>query len=166
MPSDGPRDHETRDKRPPVATRSKTGRKTNPQGRGRGKELAAILQNALDEPAAAEGGRRHRTSKREVVIRRLVEKSAGADLAATKLLFELLRKADIEARAGAPADIEPFSQNALDQLKERLARLAAAAAAAPATSSSDPLPPDPAKTPDSRDDAAGEEIGAEGRRPP
>lgn len=162
MPSDGPQDHEAASKRPLAKPRPGNGGKAKPRGNGRAEGFAALLQSALDEPDADEGGRRRRASKREMVIRRLVEKSAGADLAATKLLFELLRKADIEEAAGAPADTEPFSQGALEELKARLARLAAAAAAA-ADPPADPVPRDP---PERSDAAAGAAIEAEGHGAP
>lgn len=153
MPSDGPQDVEIGHQKPAPAARARNGRNAKPRGRRRTTGLAAILQNALDEPAADEDGRGGRPSKREVVIRRLVEKSAGADLAATKLLFALLHEADIEERAGAPGDAEPFSQGALAELKERLARLAAAAAAVAHP------PPAPAAAPDSNGAAIEAEDG-------
>lgn len=157
MPSDGPQDDEIgRKKRP--ATRPRKKGPAQPRIGGRAARLSAILESALDEPAVAEGGGGRRPSKREMVIRRLVEKSAGADLAATKLLFDLLGRADLEARAAVPGDAEPaFSQDALDRVKERLARLAAAAAATQP-------PPDPTVPPDGSGEAAGEAIEAEERK--
>jgi Family of unknown function (DUF5681) len=154
MPSDGPGDDDVGYKKPPVASRFKKGNNANPCGRPRGsKVLAAVLKRALDEPAVDEPGRRPRQTKREQVIRRLVEKSAGADFAATKLLFELLRKADPEAVAADPADAAPLGQNALEMLKQRLARLARAQrsnpipAAAAGPDAADP-PPAPIALPD------------------
>lgn len=159
MPSDGPQDDEIGPKKSATATRPRSGDKANSRRRGSAAGLAAILESALDEPAVAEDGSGRRPSKREMVIRRLVEKSAGADLAATKLLLDLLGKAELEARTAAPGDAEPaFSQDALDRVKERLARLAAAAAAA--------QPPDPTAPPDGSGEAAGEAIEAEERKAP
>jgi hypothetical protein len=127
MPSDDPPDYEIGYKKPPVASRFKKGNNANPRGRPRGaKGLAAVLKRALDEPAQDGDGKRRRQTKREQLIRRLVEKSVGADLAATKLLFELLRRADPNAVAADPADAAPLGQDALELLKRaRLARLAA-----------------------------------------
>jgi hypothetical protein len=129
MPSDDPQDYKTGYKKPPVASRSRKGNNINPRSHPRGsKVLAALLQQALDETAAAaeDNGQGRRQSKREVVIRRLVEKSAGADLAATKLLFELLRRADPNAVSADPGDAAPVGEDALALLKQRLARLARA----------------------------------------
>ncbi len=129
MASEDPRDYDVGYKKPPVASRFKKGNNANPRGRpSRSKVLAAVLKQALDEPAQDENGQRRRQTKREQVIRRLVEKSAGADLAATKLLFELLHKADPNAVAADPADAAPLGQDALELLKQRLARLAQAQA--------------------------------------
>ena len=145
MPSDHPQDYEIGYKKPPVASRFKKGNNANPRGRPRGsKALAALLRQALDAPAVVSGdnGQPRRQSKREVVIRRLVEKSAGADLAATKLLFELLRKADPSAVAADPGDAAPVGQDALTLVKERLARLARAQLPNPANPAPD-VPPGP-----------------------
>lgn len=126
MSGDGPHDYEVGYKKPPVATRFKKGNRANPQGRPRGSaSLAALLQRALDAPTRDAAGRRRRLTKRELMIRSLVERSAGADLAATKLLFELLRKADPRAVGADPADAAPVGEDALAILKQRLARIAA-----------------------------------------
>jgi hypothetical protein len=141
MPSDGPHDYEIGYKKPPVASRFKKGNNANPRGRPRGsKGLAAVLQRALDEPAKDGDGEHRRQTKREQVIRRLVEKSVGADLAATKLLFELLRKADPNAVAADPADAAPLGQDALELLKRRLARLARAQLSNQASADQPPAP--------------------------
>lgn len=160
MSSDGPQDREIGRRKRATATRPGKSGKAPPRIGGRAAGLSAILESALDEPAVAESGSGRGPSKREMMIRRLVEKSAGADLAATKLLFDLLGKADLEARTAAPADAEPaFSQDALDRVKERLARLAAAAAATQP-------PPDPTAPPDGSGEAAGEPIETEERKAP
>jgi hypothetical protein len=127
MPSEEPPDYQIGYKKPPLASRFKKGNNANPRGRPRApKGLAAVLRSALDEPAQDEDGKRRRQTKREAVVRRLVEKSAGADLAATKLLFELLRKADPDAVGPEAADTDPLGQDPLELLKQKLARLASA----------------------------------------
>ncbi|MBV8739058.1 MAG: hypothetical protein JO007_17745 [Alphaproteobacteria bacterium] len=138
MAGDGPKDYDVGYGKPPVATRFKKGNRANPHGRPRGSSsLAGILQRALDAPVVAADGKRRQVTMRELMVRSLVERSAGADLAATKLLFELLRKADPRAVAPEPEQTDPLAEDALRLLKERLARLASAqmaeaAAAAPA----------------------------------
>jgi len=138
LAGDGPKDYDVGYGKPPVATRFKKGNRANPHGRPRGSSsLAGILQRALDAPVVAADGKRRQVTMRELMVRSLVERSAGADLAATKLLFELLRKADPRAVAPEPEQTDPLAEDALRLLKERLARLASAqmaeaAAAAPA----------------------------------
>ncbi len=133
MPADEPKNYEIGYRKPPVATQFKKGNRANPRGRPRGSEsLAKILQRALDAPAGDSDGKHRRLTKRELMIRGLVERSAGSDLAATKLLFELLRKADPSAVSPGPEEAAPLGADALTQLKARLARLARAQAADPA----------------------------------
>ena len=147
MPPDGPRDYEIGYKKPPVTTRFKKGNRANPRGRPRGsKNLATLLERALDAAADADAGAKPgRLTKRELVVARLVERSAGADFAATKLLFELLRRTD-SAAVAQPSESADFTQDdeeVLERLKERLVGFARAEAAK--------LPPDnpPTATPPS-----------------
>lgn len=87
MPTNGPKDYETGFGKPPVATRFKTANRANPRGRPPGsKSLAAVLRRALDAPVVGTDGKRRRLSKRELMVRALVERSTEGDLAATKLL--------------------------------------------------------------------------------
>lgn len=125
MSSDDSQDYEVGYKKPPVATRFKPGNTVNSHRRPRqAATLAEVLQRALDAPAVGPDGKRRRLSKRELTIRGLVERSAGADLAAIKLLFDLLAKADPGAVAGDPNKEMSFDQDALTVLKRRLTRLA------------------------------------------
>jgi Family of unknown function (DUF5681) len=88
--------------KPPLHTRFERGRSGNPAG-PRKKDLLALLQAALDEKVtvAADGSRR-RITKREAIVSKLVERSAGADISATKLLLDLLK--DIEKKVAPPPD--------------------------------------------------------------
>jgi hypothetical protein len=133
MPSDGPRDYEVGYRKPPIGSRFKKGNNANPRGRPRkSKDLAGMLKRALDTPVVVvEDGVRRRRTKREIVIARLVDKCAGADLRATKILLDMLHKLE---RGVAPTAAETASSDAADdlyeQLRSKLARLALAQAAA------------------------------------
>ena len=153
LPSDGKKDYEIGYGKPPVATRFQKGNRANPHGRPRGSpSLATILQRALDAPASAAGGKRRRITKREAMVRSLVERSAGANLAATKLLFEMLRRADPRAVAADPIGVTPSGSDALAILKERLARLALSQMANPSRPPIPPAdPPDPSNPPECPD---------------
>lgn len=57
------------------------------------KNLAALLAAALNEKVMVTGnGKRRKVTKREAVITQLVNKSASAELRATKMLLEMLRR--------------------------------------------------------------------------
>ena len=56
------------------------------------RDLAALLGAALDAPATlVEDGKRRRVAKRALIAAQLVDRSAQADLRATKLLVDLLQ---------------------------------------------------------------------------
>ena len=149
MPADAPRDYQIGYKKPPVATRFKKGNRANPRGRPRGsKNLATLLERALDAAADADASETHgRLTKRELVVARLVERSAKADLAATKLLFELLRKVD-PRMVTTPADPAGFvpADDPIAQVRAKLLRLARAQGLVPPSDDPEdvPLTADPA----------------------
>lgn len=127
MPVDGPRDYPVGYKKPPVETRFKKGNNANPGGRRpASKNLATLLERALDEPVVvAENGQQRRLTKRDLVVEQLVNKSVKADLAATKLLFEILRKIDPRAvTAAADPTASVTADEAIEQVRAKLARLA------------------------------------------
>ena len=71
------------------------------------------------------GGESRRITKREAVVAQLVDKSAGADLRATKMLIDMLK--DIEKQAGtAPAPEKSPLTAADEEVVENLAGAAAA----------------------------------------
>ncbi|HEV2097725.1 MAG TPA: hypothetical protein VGR45_02230, partial [Stellaceae bacterium] len=88
----------------------------------------------------------------DLVVARLVERSAGADLAATKLLFELLRKIDPRrvATPSAPIGLPP-ADDPIAQVRAKLYRLAEArgllpSSDAPPAVGTPPATPDPIET--------------------
>ena len=112
--------------KPPKNTRFKKGQSGNPRGRpGGSKNLKTLLSEALNEPVIiTENGRRRKITKREAIVREVVNCSATPDLRAVKIVFDLLR--DIEAQT-EPASPETSAFTAADeevieQLKARLSR--------------------------------------------
>jgi len=99
---------------------------TTPRGR-REKNLLALLVEALNQlVAVTENGRRRLVAKREAVIVQLVDKSAAADLRATKMLLDVLK--DIEKQAGKapapqPAPFTPADEEVIETLFARLRRV-------------------------------------------
>jgi hypothetical protein len=120
--------------RPPLHTRFRKGQSGNPSGRSR-KKLHALLADALNEPVFATiDGERRRITKREAVVHQLVNKSATADLRATKMLFDMIKdveqKASITSPAPEPrrldAGDEKVVQNFVDEIRQQiLAEMAA-----------------------------------------
>jgi hypothetical protein len=123
--SDAERDYKVGPGKPPLHTRFQKGRSGNPRGR-RAKNLSALLVEALNQwVAVTENGRRRRVTKREAVITQLVDKSAAADLRATKMLLDIIK--DIEKTAGtAPppeaAPVTPADEEVVENLVARLRR--------------------------------------------
>jgi len=109
-------------RKPPLHTRFKKGQSGNPHGRPK-KNLAALLAAALNEKVTATvDGKRKQVTKREAVITQLVNKSASAELRATKMLIEMMR--DIEKKADpAPAEKSPFSPTDKEVVQQLIARL-------------------------------------------
>jgi hypothetical protein len=67
-------------------------------------------------------GKRRQVTKREAVIAQLVNKSASAELQATKMLIDMLR--DVEKRAEpAAAEKNPFSPTDKEVVQQLVARL-------------------------------------------
>jgi hypothetical protein len=118
------------------------GRSGNPKGRPKGsKNLGTLLSQALDEKISlTEDGRRRRISKRELVIKQLVNKSASADLRAIKQLIDIVER--VEGRSGAPPTPPPApgftaaDEEVITELKKRMERGIRAATEAEKTGAS------------------------------
>ena len=82
-------------------TRFRKGQSGNPGGRS-AKTLPALLAAALDETVyVTTNGRRRKLTKREAIVTEMVDKSASADLRATKMLIDMMK--EVEKRAGVAA---------------------------------------------------------------
>ena len=123
-PSETKRDYQVGYGKPPLHSRFKKGQSGNPRGRPLfPKSLAADLLDAMNQRVVvAENGRRRRMTKRQAMIAQLVNKSATADLRATKMLLDMLR--DIESQAEAASPDQPAHADVIEQLKAKLRRLA------------------------------------------
>ena len=127
--------------KPPVGRPFQKGQSGNPRGpRGRpGKNnLSALLLAALDEPVYVTiDGHRRKITKREAIVTQMVDKSAAADLRATKMLIDMLK--EVEEKAGAatpePAKLAAADREVVELFVARLRRQIAAEAEAAAAES-------------------------------
>jgi pyruvate/2-oxoglutarate dehydrogenase complex dihydrolipoamide acyltransferase (E2) component len=130
------RDYEIGYGKPPAGRRFQKGQSGNPRGPRR-KDLSALLVAALNEPVYTTiDGHRRKITKREAIIKQMVDKSAEADLRATKMLFDMLK--EVEQKAGTAPPPEPAALTAPDRevvelfvarLRRQIAAEAAEAAA-------------------------------------
>jgi hypothetical protein len=110
--------------RPPLHTRFQKGRSGNPKGRPVGsKSLGTLLTAALNEQVAVnENGKRRKISKRDAVIRQLVNKSASADLKAMQMLITLMLQLEGNASLEEQSEILGESDvQVMERFKQRLA---------------------------------------------
>jgi hypothetical protein len=111
-------------RKPPLHTRFKKGQSSNPRGRPV-KNLAGLLAAALNEKVTVtENGKRRQVTKRETVIAQLVNKSASAELWATKMLIEMLREIERKTDPAPPGKnrLGPSNREVFQQLITRLRR--------------------------------------------
>ena len=111
--SEAKRDYEIGYGKPPAGRRFQKGQSGNTRGPRR-KDLAALLVAALNEPVYTTiDGHRRKITKREAIIKQMVDKSAEADLRATKMLFDMLK--EVEEKAGTASPPEPAQLTAPDR---------------------------------------------------
>ena len=123
--------------KPPHGRPFQKGQSGNPRGPRR-KDLSSLLTAALNEPVYATiDGKRRKITKREAIVKQMVNESAGANLRATKMLFDMMK--EVEQKAGTAAPPEPPKLTATDReiidlfvarLRRQIAAEAAEAAAA------------------------------------
>src|SRR5262249_4476461 len=89
----------------PAGGRFEKGQPGSPRGPGR-TDWSALRVAALNEPVYTTiDGHRRKITKREAIIKQMVDKSAEADLRATKMLFDMLK--EVEEMAGTISPPEP-----------------------------------------------------------
>jgi predicted Rdx family selenoprotein len=123
MPSDTQREYEVGYGKPPCQTRFKKGQSGNPRGRAPGAQnLKTVLIDALNElVVVAENGGRRKISKRQAIIKQLVNQAAKGDLPAAKLLFQIVQDLDPPTEPETSQDsFGAADEKIIEQLKARL----------------------------------------------
>ncbi len=126
MPRENQRDYEVGYGKPPRATRFTKGQSGNPRGRAAGaKNLKTLLSDALNECViVTENGGRRKVTKREAIIKQLVNQSATADWRAIKILLDLLREIEGQSEPASP-ETSAFSEadeKVIQQLRARFSK--------------------------------------------
>src|SRR5215471_10450644 len=126
MPGEKRHNYEVGYGKPPHHTRFKKGQSGNPRGRPCGsKNLKTLLSEALNEHVIiTENGRRRKITKREAIVREVVNCSATPDLRAVKIVFDLLREIEGQSKPAAPesSGFTAADEEVIEQLKARLLR--------------------------------------------
>jgi len=132
-------DYEVGYGKPPRHTRFKKGEPSaNPHGRP-AKNLMALLVEGLNKPVVVtEDGQRRTITVREAIVTQLINKSATADLRATKMLLDMIKEAEKQTAAALPEKPSRFTaadEEVVEQLIERLRHQILSEMAATATNS-------------------------------
>ena len=123
MPSDEKRDDGVGYGRPPRHTRFEKGQSGNPKGRpGGAKNLSTLLSEALNERVIiAENGRRREISKRQAIIKQLVNQAAKGGWRPAKLVLDI--EQDLERRTEPEPSASSFSAADEKVIAQLMARL-------------------------------------------
>src|SRR5215472_2122866 len=127
MPGEKCRDYEVGYGKPPRHARFKKGQSGNPRGRpSESKNLKTLLSEALNEPVIVteNDGRRRKITKREAIVRQVVDCSATPDLRAVRIVFDLLRDIENQSEPASPetSAFTAADKEVIEQLKARLLR--------------------------------------------
>ena len=109
--------------KPPCHTRFEKGQSGNPKGRPSGaKNLSTLLNEALNECViVAEDGGRRKITKREAIVKTIVNRSTTADLPAVKILLDMLRDSESRTQTTSPEiTFTTADKKVIEQLKIRL----------------------------------------------
>jgi uncharacterized protein DUF5681 len=119
--------------RPPAEYRFKKGQSGNPKGRPRGsKNLMTLMEHELEQQVPVqEGGQRRKITKREAMVKQLINKAVLGDL--KTFLFLLPHIQEAEAREQARRERTSLDHEKLSLLEQAVRILADAGVEIPVT---------------------------------
>jgi hypothetical protein len=123
MPREEERDYEVGYGKPPRHTRFPKGQSGNPRGRPCGaKNFKTLLNEVLNELVIViEKGRRRRVTKKHAILTQIVNRAAGADFRAIKILFDMARDIDAqnEPETTEASTFSEADEKVLEQIRAR-----------------------------------------------
>jgi hypothetical protein len=123
MPSDERHDYEVGYGKPPCQTRFRKGQSGNPKGRTAGdKNLSTLLSEALNEHVIiTENGGRRKISKRQAIVKQIVNQAAKGDWRVAKLLFDIQQENERRSEPEpSESSLGAADEKVIEQLKARL----------------------------------------------
>jgi uncharacterized protein DUF5681 len=122
MTDDSKGDYDIGYGKPPRDSQFGKGHSGNPHGRPKGsKNLSTLLDSALNERViVSENGKRKRISKREAILKQLVNKAASGDPKSIHMLLTEIRLVEGRQPLAEPMLLDETDREVIRQLFERL----------------------------------------------
>ncbi|MGD0274802.1 MAG: DUF5681 domain-containing protein [Syntrophales bacterium] len=118
-----PKEYEVGFRKPPKQTRFAKGQSGNPHGRPKGqRNWATVLHSILEQKVTVvENGRSKEVTKFEAATMQLVNRAAGGDSLALRLLLQIVPNMENQlAKAGAPLLSDEQDRKVLAELLKRM----------------------------------------------
>ena len=122
MADESNRDYDIGYGKPPLHSQFGKGHSGNPRGRPKGsRNLSTLLDGALNERViVSENGKRKRISKREAILKQLVNKAASGDPKSIQMLLTEIRLAEGRQPSAEPILLDETDREVIRQLYQRL----------------------------------------------
>ena len=122
MADESNRDYDIGYGKPPKHSQFAKGRSGNPHGRPKGSiNLSTLLYSTLNESVIVnENGKRKRITKREAILKQLVNKAASGDPKSIQMLLTEIRLAEGRQPSAEPMLLDETDREVIRQLYERL----------------------------------------------
>jgi Family of unknown function (DUF5681) len=122
MADESNRDYDIGYGKPPLHSQFGKGHSGNPRGRPKGsRNLSTLLDGALNERViVSENGKRKRITKREAILKQLVNKAASGDPKSIHMLLTEIRLAEGLQPSAEPMLLDETDREVIRQLYQRL----------------------------------------------
>jgi Family of unknown function (DUF5681) len=122
MADESNRDYEIGYGKPPKHSQFGKGHSGNPHGRPKGSiNLSTLLDSTLNEKViVSENGKRKRITKREAILKQLVNKAASGDPKSIHMLLTEIRLAEGRQPSAEPMLLDETDREVIRQLYQRL----------------------------------------------